>query len=93
MTAAALARALPKVELHCHLEGAVRPATVADLDAQRVTCGARNWSFVIDPDVKAMLAEGLDAIDLTLKSRAAIAAFHAADRRARPWIYLEQTHD
>ena len=63
-----------------------------DLDAQRVICGARSWDFVIDPDVKAMLAEGLDAIDLTLKSRAAIAAFHAADRRERPWIYLEQTN-
>jgi adenosine deaminase len=28
---ATLARSLPKVELHCHLEGAVRPVTVADL--------------------------------------------------------------
>jgi adenosine deaminase len=28
---AVVARSLPKVELHCHLEGAVRPATVADL--------------------------------------------------------------
>ena len=26
-----LARALPKVELHCHLEGAARPSTIADL--------------------------------------------------------------
>ena len=24
-------RALPKVELHCHLEGAMRPETVVDL--------------------------------------------------------------
>lgn len=30
-TVAELARQLPKVELHCHLEGAIRPATVADL--------------------------------------------------------------
>ena len=27
----ALARRLPKVELHCHVEGAARPATIADL--------------------------------------------------------------
>jgi 3-isopropylmalate/(R)-2-methylmalate dehydratase small subunit len=35
-----------------------------------------------------MLLEGLDAIDLTFKHRADIAAFQAADRTARPWIYL-----
>jgi Adenosine deaminase len=31
MNTAQLARVLPKVELHCHLEGAARPATVVDL--------------------------------------------------------------
>lgn len=30
-TAGELARRLPKVELHCHLEGSIRPTTVADL--------------------------------------------------------------
>jgi adenosine deaminase len=30
-TVGELARALPKVELHCHLEGSIRPATVAEL--------------------------------------------------------------
>jgi 3-isopropylmalate/(R)-2-methylmalate dehydratase small subunit len=34
-----------------------------------------------------MLLEGLDAIDLTLKHRAAIQQFIDQDRRARPWIY------
>jgi len=30
----------------------------------------------------------LDAIDLTLKNRADIDAFHRLDRQMRPWIYL-----
>jgi 3-isopropylmalate/(R)-2-methylmalate dehydratase small subunit len=46
------------------------------------------WCFAIDPEAKAMLSEGLDAIDLTFKHAAAIAAFHTADRQARPWVYL-----
>jgi 3-isopropylmalate/(R)-2-methylmalate dehydratase small subunit len=49
------------------------------------------FSFAIDPEAKAMLAEGLDAIDLTFKHRDAIAAFLATDRDRRPWIYLEAT--
>ncbi len=44
--------------------------------------------FPIDDEAQAMLAEGLDAIDLTLKRAADIAAFHAADRQRRRWIYL-----
>jgi len=35
-----------------------------------------------------MLLEGLDGIDLTLKSRAEIDAFVERDRRERPWIHL-----
>ncbi len=31
MNVLAFARDLPKVELHCHLEGAARPSTIADL--------------------------------------------------------------
>ena len=62
-----------------------------DLLAQTVTSGTVTAGFAIDPQAKAMLAEGLDAIDLTFKHADAIAAFHAADRIARPWIYLEQT--
>ena len=37
-----------------------------------------------------MLLEGLDAIDLTLKHREAIAKWQTADRQQRPWIYLEK---
>lgn len=35
-----------------------------------------------------MLLEGLDAVDLTLKHGAEIAAWQARDRVERPWIYL-----
>ncbi|OYY77683.1 MAG: 3-isopropylmalate dehydratase small subunit [Sphingomonas sp. 28-62-20] len=60
-----------------------------DLLAQTVTSNAVTAPFEIDAEAKAMLAEGLDAIDLTLKHRAAIDAFLIADQAARPWIYLE----
>lgn len=45
--------------------------------------------FEIEAEAREMLLEGLDAIDLTLKHRAAIDAFRHADRAARPWIYLD----
>ena len=60
-----------------------------DLAAQTVTSGAAAWPFAIDPESKTMLLEGLDAIELTLKSGAAIDAWTAQDRIARPWVYLE----
>ena len=64
------------------------PVTV-DLAEQRVSLGdGRHWSFEIGAEAKTMLLEGLDAIDLTLKHKADIAAFQDADRRERPWIYL-----
>lgn len=44
--------------------------------------------FTLDAEARDMLLEGLDAIDLTLKHRADIDAFLAADRAARPWMYL-----
>lgn len=63
-----------------------------DLTAQTVRCADRLWRFAIDAEAKAMLLEGLDAIDLSLKHRDAIADFHARDRQQRPWVYLEQNH-
>jgi len=51
----------------------------------------RSWSFLLDDEAQAMLLEGLDAIDLTLKLSGEIAAFQARDRAARPWIYLGDT--
>ena len=46
--------------------------------------------FNIEPEARMMLLEGLDAIDLTLKHRAAIASWQSADRQRRPYIYLEK---
>ncbi len=60
-----------------------------DLPSQSVTLpDGRHWRFPIGGEAKAMLLEGLDAIDLTLKHGESIAAFVAADRQARPWIYF-----
>lgn len=67
------------------------PVTV-DLTAQQVQLSnGRAWSFEMGAEARAMLLEGLDAIDLSLKHQAEIAAFQAADKAARPWIYLGET--
>ena len=63
---------------------------VIDLAAQTVKAGDKTWRFAIDDEAKTMLLEGLDAIDLTLKHRSAIASWTDADRAARPWVYLEK---
>ncbi|MDM7957478.1 3-isopropylmalate dehydratase small subunit [Blastomonas sp.] len=63
-----------------------------DLVAQTVSSADATLSFDIEGEARAMLLEGLDAIDLTLKHRDAIQAFHARDRSQRPWVYLEQNH-
>lgn len=64
---------------------------VIDLPAQTVSAGGESWSFAIDPEAKLMLAEALDAIDLTLKQQPAIRQWLANDRLARPWAYLEHS--
>ena len=62
-----------------------------DLQAQEVRLAdGRCWPFEIAAEAKAMLLEGLDAIDLTLQHEADIAAFLAADAERRPWVYLEK---
>jgi 3-isopropylmalate/(R)-2-methylmalate dehydratase small subunit len=44
--------------------------------------------FTIDSQARARLIGGLDAIDATLQSAAAIEAFRRIDRERRPWAYL-----
>jgi len=64
---------------------------VVDLAAQRVVApDGTQYPFQIGREARDMLLEGLDAIDLTLKSAAAIAAFQRRDRDLRPWIYLKK---
>lgn len=60
-----------------------------DIDLAAQTVAGR--PFAIDPEPKQMLLEGLDVIALTLQSRSAVDAWEAADRKARPWVYLEQS--
>jgi 3-isopropylmalate/(R)-2-methylmalate dehydratase small subunit len=62
-----------------------------DLPSQTVNAGGESWPFAIDGEAKQMLAEGLDAIDLTLKLKTAIARWIGADRQARPWAYPENS--
>ncbi|NQV94384.1 MAG: 3-isopropylmalate dehydratase small subunit [Sphingomonadales bacterium] len=59
-----------------------------NLAEQTITNNHQSWTFPIDEEGKAMLLEGLDAIDLSLKMAAEIATWQEADRASRPWIYL-----
>ena len=61
-----------------------------DLAAQTLTGpDGQTDRFEIQDEPREMLLEGLDAIDLTLKRRAAIEAWRATDQTARPWVYLD----
>ena len=55
-----------------------------DLERQTINGTVR---FDISPRRKKMLLEGLDELGLTLAMAPKIAAFEAADRQRRPWIY------
>ncbi len=64
------------------------PVTI-DLPEQKVSINeGQSWTFPIDEEAKAMLLDGLDAIDLSLKMADDIAAWQKADQTRRPWIYL-----
>ena len=68
---------------------AVNLVTV-DLECSVVRAADQSHAFELDPESRDMLLEGLDAIALTLKQRAAIEEFWRRDRLARPWIYLTE---
>jgi len=70
------------------MEKADSPITI-DLSMQKIGIHeGHSWTFPIDEEAKAMLIEGLDAIDLSLKMADDIATWQEADRAKRPWIYL-----
>ncbi len=57
------------------------------VDLETMTAGGH--PFTLPPDARAMLMQGLDPIDLSLRHRAAIADWQARDRRLRPWAWLD----
>ncbi|EIZ80490.1 3-isopropylmalate dehydratase small subunit [Novosphingobium sp. Rr 2-17] len=61
-----------------------------NLPTQEVHCDTSH-PFEIEPEPREMLLEGLDAIDLTLKSLPQIELWTEADRPVRPWVYLEKS--
>jgi len=65
------------------------PPITVDLPGQAVKIdGLPAFGFTIDPFAKMCLVKGLDEISLTLESRAEIADFETARRRAEPWMTL-----
>jgi 3-isopropylmalate/(R)-2-methylmalate dehydratase small subunit len=62
-----------------------------DLEAQTITSpSGQRHSFEIDPRRREGLLQGLDEVAQTLQRDNEILAFQAADRIARPWIYLAE---
>lgn len=74
---------LPSVEILME-EAAGGTQFTIDLEKQRIN---NKISFDISPRRRKMLLEGLDELGLTLALEPKIAAFEAADRAKRPWIY------
>ena len=58
-------------------------------DCKVVAPDGENHTFEIEPVYRQMLMKGLDAIDLTMRSDAAINTFVERDRKIRAWAYLD----
>jgi 3-isopropylmalate/(R)-2-methylmalate dehydratase small subunit len=69
-------------------KGAIAALAETEITVDLAAQTAGGHPFDIDAESKSMILEGLDAIDLTLKHVDAISGFHARDRAARPWVYL-----
>ena len=61
---------------------------IVDLERQVVVSAfGEEMPFAVEAIRKDSLLQGLDEIGLTMKQEPAIAAFQAADRQARPWVW------
>ncbi len=71
-------------------EAEVGRAVTVDLPAQNIVLAdATTIAFDVEPHRKAALLEGLDEIGAILRDDVQdIAAFEAAQKAARPWLYL-----
>jgi len=78
-----LAIVLPSPVVEDLMKKTDKPFTV-DLEKQAINGSVK---FDVSPRNRRMLLEGLDEIGLTLAMEPKIAAFQAADRQKRPWIY------
>lgn len=72
-----------------NVESLANARVTVDLAARAVTALDIVLPFKLDTEAHRMLADGLDAIDLTLTQIEAIEDWLETDRMARPWIYLE----
>jgi 3-isopropylmalate/(R)-2-methylmalate dehydratase small subunit len=76
---------LPSTQVDALMQEAEAGKTFnVDLEAQRIN---GTQPFEISARRKKMMLEGLDELGLTLAMEPKIAAFEAADRARRPWIY------
>jgi 3-isopropylmalate/(R)-2-methylmalate dehydratase small subunit len=65
-----------------------RATLTVDLRQQRIlTPWGEELPFTVEPLRREALMEGLDPIGVTLKRSAAIDAFQARQREARPWVW------
>ncbi|MEE4242264.1 MAG: 3-isopropylmalate dehydratase small subunit [Desulfopila sp.] len=71
-------------------EAASQPGLTADIDLTRqsiVMSTLKEYSFPIDDYQKRCLLEGLDDIDMTLKSAGRIDLYEQQRRQAYPWLF------
>jgi 3-isopropylmalate/(R)-2-methylmalate dehydratase small subunit len=82
------AAAVAALASHVERDPAANLLTI-DLESQTLSSGAdHRYHFDIDAESRALLLEGVDAIDRTLRHGAAIASFLERDRHERPWVYV-----
>ncbi len=80
----------PEIEALAHeAEGGLLQLT-ADLEHNRLEApDGRQWPLQVPASEREMMLAGIDAIGLTLRRTAQITTFQEADRRNRPWIWLD----